>query len=84
MHGEDVYKRQILEEGILSIMDEEGAGQYRVDHFAPNSVGRPVRGYMAVSYTHLDVYKRQRIMITARVTRGMRQECASVILFRQY
>ena len=29
-------------------MDEEGDGQYRVDHFAPNSVGRPVRGYLVI------------------------------------
>lgn len=44
----DQYFYEILEEGILSIMDEEGAGQYRVDHFAPNSVGRPVRGYLVI------------------------------------
>lgn len=43
----DQYFYEILEEGILSIMDEED-GQYRVDHFAPNSVGRPVRGYLVI------------------------------------
>lgn len=44
----DQYFYEILEEGILAIMDEEGNDRYMIDHYAPNSVGRPVRGYLVV------------------------------------
>ena len=39
------YFYEELENGILTVMDEE-SGSYILDHFAPNSLGRPVRGYL--------------------------------------
>lgn len=48
----DCYFYQELEQGILSIMDQDnqGAGSeelgYELDHIAPNDAGRPVRGYL--------------------------------------
>lgn len=44
----DTYFYEELENGILAIMDEEGENQYQIDHYAPNSVGQPVRGYLIV------------------------------------
>jgi len=41
----DQYYYEELENGILTVMDEE-SGDYTLDHFAPNSLGRPVRGYL--------------------------------------
>ena len=41
----DQYFYEELENGILNVLDEE-AGDYTLDHFAPDSVGRPVRGYL--------------------------------------
>jgi uncharacterized protein YjdB len=41
----DRYFYEELEKGILAILDEE-SGDYTLDHFAPDSVGRPVRGYL--------------------------------------
>jgi uncharacterized protein YjdB len=41
----DRYFYEELENGILAVMDEE-SGDYTLDHFAPNSLGRPVRGYL--------------------------------------
>ena len=41
----DQYFYEELESGILTVMDEE-TGDYTLDHFAPNSLGRPVRGYL--------------------------------------
>ena len=41
----DRYFYEELEEGILTVMDEE-SGDFTLDHFAPNSLGRPVRGYL--------------------------------------
>ena len=41
----DRYFYEELENGILTVMDEEN-GDYVLDHFAPNSLGRPVRGYL--------------------------------------
>jgi uncharacterized protein YjdB len=34
-----------LEQGVLTVLDEE-SGDYTLDHFAPDSLGRPVRGYL--------------------------------------
>ncbi|WP_367568541.1 hypothetical protein [Lacrimispora sp.] len=34
-----------LENGILAVMDQE-SGDFTLDHVAPNSLGRPVRGYL--------------------------------------
>lgn len=42
---QDRYFYEELENGILIVMDEE-SGDYTLDHFAPNSLGRPVRGYL--------------------------------------
>ncbi len=42
----DQYFYEELEEGILTVMDEEMNDRYTIDHFAPNDVGRPVRGYL--------------------------------------
>lgn len=49
----DRYFYEELEDGILSVMDRESGevlprstGHYTLDHFAPNSLGRPVRGYL--------------------------------------
>jgi uncharacterized protein YjdB len=39
------YFYEELEQGILTILDEE-SGDYTLDHFAPDSLGRPVRGYL--------------------------------------
>jgi len=39
------YFYEELENGILTVMDEE-SGDYTLDHYAPNSLGRPVRGYL--------------------------------------
>ncbi|WP_333645467.1 hypothetical protein [Lacrimispora sp.] len=41
----DQYFYEELENGILTVMDQE-SGDYTLDHFAPNSLGRPVRGYL--------------------------------------
>lgn len=41
----DRYFYEELENGILTIVDEQH-GDYVLDHFAPNSLGRPVRGYL--------------------------------------
>uniref|UniRef100_UPI0032608B86 hypothetical protein n=1 Tax=Clostridium sp. NkU-1 TaxID=1095009 RepID=UPI0032608B86 len=41
----DQYFYEELENGILTVIDEE-SGDYILDHFAPNSLGRPVRGYL--------------------------------------
>lgn len=41
----DKYFYEELENGILNVMDEE-TGDFTLDHFAPNSLGRPVRGYL--------------------------------------
>ncbi|MFT4104991.1 MAG: hypothetical protein QM657_04445 [Lacrimispora sp.] len=41
----DRYFYEELESGILTIMDQE-SGDYTLDHVAPNSLGRPVRGYL--------------------------------------
>ncbi|MDW2796495.1 hypothetical protein RZO55_02725 [Clostridium boliviensis] len=41
----DQYFYEELENGILTVKDEE-TGDYTLDHFAPNSLGRPVRGYL--------------------------------------
>lgn len=49
---DDRYFYEELEDGILSIIEEDHGGQdrgatgYEIDHFAPNDVGRPVRGYL--------------------------------------
>lgn len=43
------YFYEELEQGILSIMDEEQEGGFTIDHFAPNAVGRPVRGYLVIA-----------------------------------
>lgn len=40
------YFYEELEEGILTVMDETEDDRYTIDHYAPNSVGRPVRGYL--------------------------------------
>lgn len=39
------YFYEELEKGILTVLDEE-SGDYTLDHFAPDSLGRPVRGYL--------------------------------------
>ncbi|WP_024348388.1 hypothetical protein [Lacrimispora indolis] len=41
----DRYFYEELEDGILTVVDEE-SGDYTLDHFAPNFLGRPVRGYL--------------------------------------
>ncbi|MEY8354712.1 hypothetical protein AALB39_15325 [Lachnospiraceae bacterium 54-53] len=41
----DQYFYEELEYGILTVMDQE-EGDYTLDHFAPNSLGRSVRGYL--------------------------------------
>lgn len=41
----DQYFYEELEKGILTVLDEE-LGDYILDHFAPDSLGRPVRGYL--------------------------------------
>ena len=41
----DRYFYEELENGILTVTDKE-SGDYTLDHFAPNSLGRPVRGYL--------------------------------------
>ncbi len=41
----DQYFYEELEKGILTVLDEE-TGDYTLDHFAPDAVGRPVRGYL--------------------------------------
>lgn len=40
------YFYEELEEGILTVLDEEGRSRYSLDHFAPDALGRPVRGYL--------------------------------------
>ncbi|WP_077609908.1 hypothetical protein [Clostridium sp. Marseille-P2415] len=49
----DRYFYEELEDGILDVMAEDIGeslprltGHYNLDHFAPNSLGRPVRGYL--------------------------------------
>ncbi len=41
----DQYFYEELERGIQTVLDEE-SGDYTLDHFAPDSLGRPVRGYL--------------------------------------
>ena len=41
----DQYFYEELEKGILTVLDGE-SGDYILDHFAPDSLGRPVRGYL--------------------------------------
>lgn len=41
----DQYFYEELEKGILTVLDE-ASGDYILDHFAPDSLGRPVRGYL--------------------------------------
>ena len=41
----DQYFYEELEKGILTVLDGE-SGDYIMDHFAPDSLGRPVRGYL--------------------------------------
>ncbi len=50
---EDRYYYEELEQGILSVVDDELGGEmnvdvvgYDLDHFAPNDAGRPIRGYL--------------------------------------
>lgn len=45
-HITDRFFYEELEAGILSVMDETEEAGYTLDHIAPNSVGRPVRGYL--------------------------------------
>lgn len=42
------YFYEELEDGILAVMDETDDNRYTTDHFAPNSAGRPVRGYLII------------------------------------
>lgn len=42
----DRFFYEELETGILAVMDEVDDARYTMDHIAPNSVGRPVRGYL--------------------------------------
>lgn len=46
---ENQYFYEVLEEGILSIMDQESLGDVKIDHFAPNATGKPVRGYLVTA-----------------------------------
>lgn len=39
------YFYEELEQGAFTVLDEE-SGDYTLDHFAPDSLGRPVRGYL--------------------------------------
>lgn len=41
----DQYFYEELERGILPVLDDE-SGDYTIDHFAPDSLGKPVRGYL--------------------------------------
>nr|WP_314461165.1 hypothetical protein [uncultured Clostridium sp.] len=41
----DQHFYEELEKGILTVLDEE-SGDYIIDHFASDSLGRPVRGYL--------------------------------------
>lgn len=53
---EEQYFYEQLEEGVLHVIDREDAAREQIcspDHFAPNSVGRPVRGYL-VSVLQID------------------------------
>ena len=46
---DEVYFYEELENGVLHVVDTEDAARqdlYTPDHFAPNSVGRPVQGYL--------------------------------------
>lgn len=42
----DRFFYEELEAGILGVLDETEDSRYTLDHIAPNSVGRPVRGYL--------------------------------------
>lgn len=44
----DRYFYEELEAGILSVMDEEEDGTFTIDHYAPDSLGRPARGYLVI------------------------------------
>lgn len=44
----DKYYYEILEEGILSIMDSNTLDEATIDHYAPNATGKPVRGYLVM------------------------------------
>ena len=46
---DELYFYEELENGVLHVVDTESVARqdlYTPDHFAPNSVGRPVRGYL--------------------------------------
>ena len=46
---DELYFYEELENGVLHVVDTEAAARqdlYTPDHFAPNSVGRPMRGYL--------------------------------------
>ena len=49
----DVYKRQEFESEKVSITVENSS------EFKAGDIGKYLTGFEAVSYTHLDVYKRQ-------------------------
>ena len=55
----DVYKRQVLANHFIMIMSVVMVG---MSYQMPVSVG-VIQGGGAVSYTHLDVYKRQVIIL---------------------
>lgn len=44
----DTYFYEELEQGILAVMDEEMDTEYAIDHYAPDTLGRPARGYLVV------------------------------------
>lgn len=53
---EEMYFYEELEEGMLHVIDTEDAVKslkFSPDHFAPNSVGRPVRGFL-ISVLQID------------------------------
>ena len=57
----DVYKRQITDSVKVSgdKVDKDKAGKYTVTYEVSDSSGNKSTATRAVSYTHLDVYKRQ-------------------------
>ena len=57
----DVYKRQVMEysAAFLQIYREEGYYLERTCHYIARVGLDHVKAAVAVSYTHLDVYKRQ-------------------------
>lgn len=42
----DRYFYEELERGILDVLDQEGREEWQLDHFAPDRLGHPVRGYL--------------------------------------